>query len=75
VNTAVKINVFNFSGTGRHRTMPSGIVRCRPVPSAVWMLLYWYSYRNRDKLHIWLWRTLAMVALGYCGSWLWRTKL
>jgi len=29
VNTAVKINVFNFSGTGRHRTMPSGAVRCR----------------------------------------------
>ena len=23
------------------------------------------TVRNRDKLHIWLWRTLAMVALGW----------
>jgi len=29
---------------------------------------------NRDKLHLWLWRTLAMMALSYNSPWLWRTK-
>jgi len=33
------------------------------------------SVENRDKFHLWLWWTLAIVALEYGSFWLCSTKL
>jgi len=30
--------------------------------------------KNRDKLHLWLWRTWTTMAIGYGGPWLWRNR-